>query len=92
METYSFDKSDFPFTIDNDPVTDLQVLKSNAGYYIGRSYFDTEFGFIGPYSRESAYMSKQDADQALASKDFQVRDCIENNAAYSNGQLPDIRS
>ena len=33
----------------------LKVLKSNAGYYIGRTSINEDFGFEEPYSRESGY-------------------------------------
>ena len=35
--------------------SDLKVMKSNAGYYVGRSQFDDEMGIDMPYSRESGY-------------------------------------
>jgi len=89
VETYS--KADFPLMIGNDPVSELKVMRSAAGYYIGRDYFDLEFGFVGPYSRESGYMNQADAGEALATMNFPVRDCVENNASYANDELPDIR-
>ena len=62
-------------------------MQSAAGYYIGRSYFDNEFGFEGPYSRETNYMSEIEANETLAyikgGNDWPVRDCIENNASYA---------
>lgn len=68
----------------------LQVLKSNAGWYIGRTYTDKE-GFEEPGSRESGYFgTEEDAKKALKFG-FEVRDCMENNAAYDKGILPDIR-
>lgn len=42
------------------PGTQLQVLSTPAGYYLG--YLDKE-GF--PYSRETGYMTKEQAEQAL---------------------------
>ncbi len=82
----------FPFNIDGDLVTDLMVMQSAAGYYIGRAYKDQEFDFIGPYSRESGYYATEAEAQAeLDNNTFEVRDCIENNWAYSNGSLPQPR-
>ena len=79
----------FPNNFGGDMVSDLQVMQSAAGFYIGRSYWDTEFGFEGPYSRESGYYAnKADAEADLAAQSFEVRDCIENNAAYKSGDLP----
>lgn len=66
--------------------SELQVLHSNAGYYIGRN--DAE-GL--PLSRESGYFpTYRNAEDALI-KGFQIRDCVENNYAYDKGTLPDIR-
>lgn len=46
-------------------VLHLQVLRSNAGYYIGT------FCNCGPYSRESDYYPKrEDAQIALDSRNF----------------------
>lgn len=72
-------------------MSELKVMQSAAGYYIGRSYFDLECECEFPYSRESGYMTQADAEAALATADFVVRDCIENNWAYDTGNLPDIR-
>jgi uncharacterized protein YegP (UPF0339 family) len=42
-------------------ISELKVLKSNAGYYIGR-FHATD----GPYSRESGYYAtRDDAQRAL---------------------------
>lgn len=87
-----FNAKDFPNLIDGDRVSDLKVMCSGGGYYIGRSYWDTEFGFEGPYSRESGYYATHDEAAAeLGDMTFEVRDCIENNWAYDKGDLPDIR-
>lgn len=87
-----FNPQDFPNEFGGDRVSDLKVMQSGAGYYIGRSYWDEEFGFEGPYSRESGYYATREAAQAeLEEQTFTVRDCIENNWAYANGNLEDIR-
>lgn len=36
-------------------VSELKVMKSAAGYYIGRSCVESGFPFEQPYSRESGY-------------------------------------
>lgn len=65
-------------------VSDLEVCKSAAGYYIGRMCWNEEFnGFEEPYSRESGYMTEEEARKGLKTRNFEVRDCVENNHAYS---------
>ena len=62
-------------------ISDLKVMRSAAGYYIGRSYFNGDFD--EPYSRESGYYPTEKA----ANKDmktFVVRDCAENEQAYAS--------
>ena len=86
-----YSKTDFPLMLNGDPVSELKVMQSGAGYYIGRTYFDTEDNFEGPYSRESDYMTKSDALDALKYQTFSIRDCIENNDSYDKGILPDLR-
>jgi len=72
--------------------SDLTVMHSGAGYYIGRSYRDEELGYDEPGSRESDYYSsKSEAQKDLDNGSFAVRDCSENNSAYGRGDLPDIR-
>ena len=47
------------------PTTALQVLKSAAGYYVGRLYYDQEMNGWFPYSRESfGYWGMQTEAQA----------------------------
>jgi hypothetical protein len=54
------------FITDKNNYTDLQVLRSNAGYYIGTMYI-TEGDFEEPGTRDSSYFSsKQAADKFLA--------------------------
>ena len=82
------DRIAFPNKVGDDHVSGLMVMKSAAGYYIGRSYWDTECGFEGPYSRESGYYGTEDEAQAdLDGDGFVVRNCIENNALYASGAL-----
>ena len=61
----------------------LMVLRSAAGYYIGRVCTDlVEFypDYIQePYSRESGYFPTKEAAQKALDEGFEVRDCIENN-------------
>ena len=67
--------------VNGDPVSVLKVMKSGAGWYIGRSYFDTEFGFEGPYSRESGYFTTEESANDNFEMDVWVyRDAPENRA------------
>lgn len=69
-------------------VSKLKVLRSAAGYYIGRECRDKDMPFDEPYSRESDYFSsKEEATKALYESGFDVRDCVENNHAYATGGL-----
>lgn len=53
----------------------VEVLKSQAGYYIG-----TTDEYDGPYCRISSYYSNyDDALMALNTKSFSVRDSVEIN-------------
>lgn len=48
-------------------VSELRVLRSAAGFYIGREYLDDEFNFWGPYSRDSEcyFRTREHAEAAL---------------------------
>ena len=88
-ELSDYDTKLYPHIIHGDPVSDLMVMQSAAGHYIGREYFDLELGFPAPFSRESGYYrTREEAQVALQAGHWEVRDCIENNAAYKNGTLP----
>lgn len=67
--------------------SELKVMSSNGGYYIGRE--DDEDG--SPYSKESGYYKSYGEAKDALENDFEVRDCAENNYAYDSGALPDIR-
>ena len=55
-------------TIAGDLVSTTMVLRSNAGYYIGRLYKDKEFGAWLPYDRLSTYFNlHEEAEKALHS-------------------------
>lgn len=71
-------------------VSELMVMRSNAGYYIGRACLDKrddEYPFEEPYSRESGYFKSEEAAQDALAKGFVIRDCVENNFAYATGKL-----
>lgn len=48
-------------------ISPFQVLRSNAGYYIGRTYFDVELEADLPWSRDSYgyYATSEEATKAL---------------------------
>jgi len=52
-----------------EEISELQVLKSAAGYYVGRTYRSNEEtgGAWFPYSRDSQYFRSRDAAQEYLS-------------------------
>lgn len=72
-------KSPIVLTVEKDPKTaarysDLQVMKSNAGYYIGTIHTDEE-GFQEPGSRDSDYYpTREEAQKALDDRTWVQRD------------------
>ena len=82
----SVDRGRFPIERSGEFVSNLRVLQSNAGYYIGRTCWNKECGYEEPFSRESDYYVVQETAQAaLDTMSFPVRDCVENNFMYANG-------
>jgi hypothetical protein len=65
----------FSFFYDMETITHIKVMKSGAGYYIGRGYTEPDLPFEQPYSRESQeyYPSKELAQQALDSDTWTPR-------------------
>lgn len=57
-------------------ISELKVMKSAAGFYIGRSIM--EMGFPLPYSRESQeyFPTEADAENALKSGQYTKRDYL----------------
>ena len=53
----------------------LQVLKSNAGYYIGSLYYDNELKMWLPYMRDSLeyYPHFDVAENALRNQNYKVK-------------------
>jgi hypothetical protein len=73
-------------------LSEMQVMRSAAGYYLGRAAWDEEHGFAEPGSRESGYFAtRAEAERELKSWNvgLEQRDCIENEWAYEAGELPD---
>lgn len=52
----------------HEQVSEPIVMKSNAGFYVGRAYYDEELGGAWlPYSRETDYFKhREDAEKYLA--------------------------
>lgn len=57
-------------------ISELKIMKSAAGFYIGRSIM--EMGIIVPYSRESQeyFPTEQEAESALKSGQYTKRDYL----------------
>jgi hypothetical protein len=43
-----------------DIISELKVMHSNAGWYLGRSYTEEGDDIVMPYSRESGYYSSEE--------------------------------
>lgn len=70
-------------------ISELKVMKSGAGYYIGRSCTeDDDPGFPMPYSRESGYFASAEEAQTHLDNYGGDRQCDENDFAKANGMLP----
>ena len=48
-----------------EKISELQVMQSAAGYYLGHTYYDEEMEGWFPWSRETEYMTKEDAVKTL---------------------------
>ena len=71
-------------------VSELKVMKSAGGYYLGRSETDADMpGLEMPYSRESGYFpTREAAEHHLKTEGGDRRQCAENDFAKANGTLP----
>lgn len=56
-------------------ISELKVMKSNAGFYIGKSIYDDYMKMDLPYSRNSIeyYGTKEEAQIALQTKSYTER-------------------
>lgn len=69
----------------------LEVLRSNAGHFIGRMCWikDGDLEYEDHYSRESGYYPSEDAARReLLGNCFEVRSCSENDFMYEQGIVP----
>lgn len=77
------DTNEFPFEASGINYSNLQVMHSAAGYYIGREAWDEEMVCPVPGSRESTYYETQaEAQEDLDNSSFEVRQCAENEFMY----------
>lgn len=68
--------------------SELKVLQSAAGYFIGRLYWDDEYNFWDMGCRLTDYFAtREQAEQALK-EGFIERYCSENEWGRANGLLP----
>lgn len=80
--------AEFPYAVGDVRHSELKVLRTNEGYFLGRTCWIDKGGsaYEGMGSRESGYYpTKEAAQAALDSGDFDVRECPENELAYSQG-------
>lgn len=72
------DRKRYPHQFGPDFCTDMKVLRSAAGFYLGRLYFDVEVGCELPYSRESDYFATREQAERALQQGFKVRQADEN--------------
>lgn len=60
------DPRKFPHDHGDCLVSDFKVMRSPAGYYVGRTCWDKAGGYEEPYSRDSDYMPEKEAQADLA--------------------------
>lgn len=71
-----------PIVDDDGVYSKLRVLRSAAGYYIGR-IFEGKDGFMEPGSRESGYYPDEaSATNDLLNDSYEFRNCVENQFLY----------
>lgn len=57
--------------------SELKVLHSNNGYYVGTTYTDPEDGFVEPGSRDSGYFkTREEAERFLKLVESDPREAI----------------
>lgn len=69
----------------NELVSEYRVMRSNAGYYIGQEYWDTEIGdgvgYWFPYDRVSGYFPDRDSALDIL-REFVYNDLTETDSDY----------
>ncbi|MBB5414063.1 hypothetical protein [Paraburkholderia atlantica] len=70
--------TNLPEIPNKDRYTELKVLKSPAGYYVGTMYWDAEYQTWDRGSRDSGYF----ATEAEAAKYLQMVESVENPQEY----------
>lgn len=85
------DRKKFPIENETEFVSEIQVMHSAAGYYLGRSCIakdEPDMPFEQPYSRESGYYRSEEAAKEALKEGFILRKASENEWAYNNGKIP----
>jgi hypothetical protein len=49
--------------VEDGTVSDVQIMRSNAGYYIGTEYYEADFGTWFPHNRLSGYFKTRELAQ-----------------------------
>lgn len=77
----------FPYKFHDGFLSELKVLRSAAGFYIGREFLDATDKTVVPGSRESERYWKTEAEAKvfLQLGGWVIRQCIENDAMYAAG-------
>lgn len=60
--------------------SEVKIMKSGAGYYLGTEFFDRYTNAMLPWCRlsEQYWRTAEEAQKALLENDFTERKCIEN--------------
>ena len=57
-----------------ETISELEVMRSNAGWYIGRSYTEEDYPNLPmPYSRESGYYSSEESARTALKMENLIR-------------------
>ncbi len=70
-------------------VSKLKVLKSNAGYYVGRTQHDDETGADWPYDRVTGYMDEEAALETLLGINYLNNNVDAFNTYRASGMSPE---
>ena len=73
--------TDFVEKMAQDPknqVSEVKVMKSNAGYYAGRTCFDAEMRCFVPFDRQSAYYLTSEEVKALIKEKKNLQRIMKN--------------
>lgn len=86
MNKSTRDEKKFPHKVGDLYYSDKQVLRSAAGYFIGTTCWDEDYGgFEDMGSRESGYYETKEAAEKALKLETYDRICEENIFAYKQG-------